>query len=215
MNKINLGLNVVLLAAVLFLFFRDQPESQSVDESQTEVAAHLQDADSLLTDSLALPGTDARIVYVDAEVLNTEYQFIIDKYEELEKEQMRIEKQVERKLRSAEERYLELESQAPTMTQSQLEQAQMELQQLQQEITEFQEKAASDFRRKEAAAQDEFFSNIRSFLQDYNKDGRYDYILTYQKGGQILLMNESYDITREVIDGLNDHYRKKQAPPAG
>ncbi len=212
MNKINLGLNVVLLAAVAYLFFRSTPDSLSetypVDTKITDTLA----VDTLFQPDDGLPvAKGARIVFVNAETLNEEYQFIVDKYEELEKEQMRIEKQIERKMRAAEERYLELESQAPTMTQSQLEQAQIELQGLQQDIGQFQERAASDFRKKEARAQEQFFKNIREYLKGLNEDGRYDYILTYQAGGQLLLANEDLDITREVVDGLNEAYNKKKA----
>lgn len=213
MNKINLGLNVVLLLAVAYLFFRSAPDTpQETDAADAEAIKTLA-VDTLLQPDDGLPvAKGARIVFVNAETLNEEYQFIVDKYEELEKEQMRIEKQIERKMRAAEERYLELESQAPTMTQSQLEQAQIELQGLQQDIAQFQERAASDFRKKEARAQEQFFKNIREYLKDLNEDGRYDYILTYQVGGQLLLANEGLDITRDVVDGLNEAYSKKKAP---
>ncbi|TVR38109.1 MAG: OmpH family outer membrane protein [Cryomorphaceae bacterium] len=212
MNKINLGLNVVLLLAVAYLFFRSAPDTpQETDAADAEAIKTLA-VDTLLQPDDGLPvAKGARIVFVNAETLNEEYQFIVDKYEELEKEQMRIEKQIERKMRAAEERYLELESQAPTMTQSQLEQAQIELQGLQQDIAQFQERAASDFRKKEARAQEQFFKNIREYLKDLNEDGRYDYILTYQVGGQLLLANEGLDITRDVVDGLNEAYSKKKA----
>jgi outer membrane protein len=212
LNKINLAMNVILLALVAFLFFRD---SDSVSESEKEVIKEeiLAEADSLkqVADTVPSIGSNARIVYVNAERLNEEYEFISEKYEELEKEQMRIENQIDRKMRAAEDRYRELEGQAPTMTPSQLEQAQMELQGLQQDIAQFQEKATSDFRRKEAKAQEDFFKNIRSFLKEYNADGRYDYILTYQVGGQILLTNEMLDISQEVIDGLNQKHRGASA----
>lgn len=210
LNKINLATNVVLLALVAFLFFRG--ESTVSDEEQLKSEEEIAASDTLADDSLDFPpmGSNARIVYVNAERLNEEYEFISEKYEELEKEQMRIENQIDRKMRAAEERYRELESQAPTMTPSQLEQAQIELQGLQQDIAQFQEKAASDFRQKETQAQEDFFNNISSFLKEFNTDGRYDYILTYQVGGQVLLSNETLDITQEVVDGLNQQYRASQ-----
>ena len=127
---------------------------------------------------------------------------------------MRIESQIERKLRAAEERYLELEAQAPSMTPTMLQDAQMELQNLQQDITRFQEQAATDFRKKEASAQEQFFGNISSFLEKLNQEGRYDYVLTYQIGGQILLANDSLNITDEVVRGLNEEYRASKQSKA-
>lgn len=207
-------MNVILLALVAFLFFQTDIVSVDADEDAQDSEELVQDADTLQEPSMPPIGSNARIVYVNAERLNEEYKFISEKYEELEKEQMRIENQIDRKMRAAENRYRELESEAPTMTPSQLEQAQVELQGLQQDIAQFQEKAASDFRKKEADAQEEFFNNIRSFLKDFNSDGRYDYILTYQVGGQILLTNDSLEITDEVIVGLNEQYEGSKATKA-
>jgi len=208
LNKVNLVFNIVLLAAVIFLFFRTQPVSSPAGEEEASIA----EKDSLSTDTTGkknIPpiGSNSRIVYVNGQTLNEEYTFIAEKYEELEKEQMRIESQIERKMRAAEERYRELESQAPTMTPSQMEQAQIELQNLQQDITRFQEKAATDFREKEAETQEAFFKNIHDYLEKFNEEGRYDYILTYQIGGQVLLANDSLDITQQVVDGLNAEYQ--------
>lgn len=212
-NKINLALNIVLLAAVAYLFFRTEPMLSTGDEPEDDVAEQLE-KDTTDQDVIPPMGSNARIVYVNAAALNEDYEFISEKYEELEKEQMRIESQIDRKMRAAEDRYRELEAEAATMTPSELEQAQVELQGLQQDITQFQDKAASDFRNKEAKTQEQFFNNISSFLEEYNSEGRYDYILTYQIGGQVLFANDSLDITEEVVRGLNEEHRASQQQPA-
>lgn len=207
LNKISLVLNIILLAAVVFLFVRifgTPPEKSPTDEQQVE-SEHVKD-------TISGPTNNSRIAYVDAAKLNEGYTFIAEKYEELEKEQMRLESQIDRKMRTAEERYRELESQAPTMTPSQLEQAQIELQTMQQDIAQFQEKVATDFRKKEAATQERFFTNIQDYLKEYNKDNKYDYILTFQIGGQVLMANDSLDITEEVMSGLNQHHESTKAP---
>jgi outer membrane protein len=204
LSKINLGINVLLLAAVAFLFFKSgQPQGDSASDSAEN--------DSLEAFEPTFLSGNSRIVYVNADSLNENYDFIAEKYEELEREQMKIETQVQRKMKAAEARYLELESQAPSMTPTQLEQAQLELQSMQLEISQLQEKLAADFRAKEAETQQVFYKNVRDYLKEYNKEGRYDYILTYQLGGQILLTNDSLDITNDVVKGLNAKYRSSKA----
>ncbi|MBQ3539337.1 MAG: OmpH family outer membrane protein [Bacteroidaceae bacterium] len=47
--------------------------------------------------------------------------------------------------------------------------------------------------------------SINNFLKDYNKAKGYDLILS-RMADNILLANESLDITKEVIDGLNERY---------
>lgn len=205
LSKINLALNVLLLAAVAFLFFRPSVDQKGGNEK----SAAESDSTNLFTPQSL--NSNSRVVFVNADSLNEKYEFIAEKYEELEREQLKIESQVQRKMKAAEERYVQLESEAAYMTPGQLEQAQMELQGLQLEITQFQEKLAADFRAKELETQQTFYKNISEYLKDYNKDGLYDFILTYQLGGQILLANDSLDITNDVIRGLNANYRNTQA----
>lgn len=205
LSKINLALNVLLLAAVAFLFFRSSPETTN----DTEKSVGEDDSSAVFTPEFL--SSNSRIVFVNADSLNEKYEFIAEKYEELEREQLKIESQVQRKMKAAEERYVQLESEAAYMTPGQLEQAQMELQGLQLEITQFQEKLAADFRQKELETQQTFYKNISQYLKEYNDGGRYDFILTYQLGGQILLANDSLDITNDVIRGLNANYRSTQA----
>jgi outer membrane protein len=205
LSKINLALNVLLLAAVAFLFFKPSTHVNSKAEK------FVNEDDSTAVFTPAFLNSNSRVVFVNADSLNEKYEFIAEKYEELEREQLKIESQVQRKMKAAEERYIELEGQAAYMTPGQLEQAQLELQGLQMEISQFQEKLAADFRKKELETQQTFYKNISQYLKEYNKDGMYDFILTYQLGGQILLANDSLDITNDVIRGLNANYRSTQA----
>lgn len=205
LSKINLALNVLLLAAVAFLFFKPSTGEVNNDKKSDDEG----DTTAIFTpESL---NSNSRVVFVNADSLNEKYEFIAEKYEELEREQLKIESQVQRKMKAAEERYIQLEAEAAYMTPGQLEQAQMELQGLQMEITQFQEKLAADFRKKELETQQTFYKNISEYLKEYNKTGMYDFILTYQLGGQILLANDSLDITNDVIRGLNANYRSTQA----
>jgi outer membrane protein len=205
LSKINLAFNILLLAAVAFLFFKPSSGVDSVDKKP----AIESDSSEVFTPEFL--NSNSRVVFVNADSLNEKYEFIAEKYEELEREQLKIESQVQRKMKAAEERYIELEGQAAYMTPGQLEQAQLELQGLQMEISQFQEKLAADFRKKELETQQTFYKNISQYLKEYNKDGMYDFILTYQLGGQILLANDSLDITNDVIRGLNAKYRSTQA----
>jgi outer membrane protein len=46
--------------------------------------------------------------------------------------------------------------------------------------------------------------NIDDYLATYNKDGKYDYILSYSRSGSILFANKALDITDDVLKGLNE-----------
>ena len=50
--------------------------------------------------------------------------------------------------------------------------------------------------------------SVINFANRYNKTYNADYILGYTKGGGILVANEKYDITQDIITGLNEEYEK-------
>ena len=59
---------------------------------------------------------------------------------------------------------------------------------------------------------EEIRKTIIDYLEGYNNNSQYDYILTYtdQPGGFILIANDSMDITNEVLAGLNANYKKNK-----
>lgn len=52
--------------------------------------------------------------------------------------------------------------------------------------------------------------SIINYLKRYNKKHNYDYILGFSKGSGILLANDSLDLTKEVLDGLNKEYKSEK-----
>jgi len=54
-----------------------------------------------------------------------------------------------------------------------------------------------------------YLGKILSFLEEYNKEKGYSYIMRHGYGSPLLVTSPSYDITTEVIDGLNAGYAKE------
>ena len=54
----------------------------------------------------------------------------------------------------------------------------------------------------------EMRDSIQAFLKVYNKTKKFDYIFSRQ-GDNILLANKKFDITNEVVAGLNKRYKAK------
>ena len=147
-----------------------------------------------------------RVAFIYGDTINENYQFLQDAQEELDKEQKVIEQRINRKLQKAEQRAMELQKQAATMTQMQVQEAQLELQNLDIEIQQFQEKLATDFRKREIELQEEYTERVNKMLDEYNADGAYDMILNFQPGGNLLWIDDAYDITNEVLEKLNRQY---------
>ncbi len=159
--------------------------------------------------------TGVRIAFIYGDSINASYQFLLDAEAELERESKLIDDRIRRKYERAEKRAAELQKEAPTMGQLEMQEAQFELQDLQIEIQEFQEKLARDFRKREVELQKDYLKRVNEFLEEYNSDGRYDIIMNFQPGGNLLWMSDSFDITADVLAGLNARYKRELAEKSG
>jgi outer membrane protein len=57
--------------------------------------------------------------------------------------------------------------------------------------------------------QNDIKSKIESFLKEFNKDKKYSYIVSYEQG-LFYFKDSTYDITADVLRGLNETYRNKR-----
>ncbi len=151
------------------------------------------------------------IAFIFGDTINDKYNFLIDARKELESEEKVMEERVNRKIQKAENRYRELQQQSTTMSQADMQEAQLELQNLDLEIRQFQETLATDYRKRETELQKEYIEKIDDFLEEFNANGHYDMIFNYQRGGNVLWVKDSFDITDSVLTQLNDRYAKGMA----
>ncbi len=73
----------------------------------------------------------------------------------------------------------------------------------QQQLMEMKQSLVDQLQMEESDMNDSIHNNLTRYLREYNKDKNYLYILGYQRGSGILLANDSLDITREILEGLN------------
>jgi outer membrane protein len=50
--------------------------------------------------------------------------------------------------------------------------------------------------------------SLTNYLEIFNADGRYDLILSNSARDNVLMAADGYDITDQVIEGLNARYKK-------
>ena len=64
----------------------------------------------------------------------------------------------------------------------------------------------SEFEMEQARINTEARDSIQAFLKDYNKTKKYDYVMI-KAGDNLLIANPKYNITSDVIKGLNKRYK--------
>ena len=53
----------------------------------------------------------------------------------------------------------------------------------------------------------QLFNKITSFLKEYNKDNKFDIVLSTQLGSTVLYAENGFDITNDVVRLLNEEYK--------
>jgi outer membrane protein len=147
-----------------------------------------------------------KIAYINVDSLEANYVVMKSKREEFKTRQEQMEAELQNAYQQMQSDAAEVQkkAQANNLTQDEYDAANKRLMQMQKSI-EARKQSLTDQLVKD---QDDFNRDLRTrldnFLNDYNKTHHYDYILSYSAGGSnVLYVNKQYDITKDVVDGLN------------
>lgn len=159
-----------------------------------------------------LSDTKGRIAYVNIDTLEAQYEYLKSKKGDFEERKKSMSGELERSQKQFQQDYVaaERKAQAGTLTEAEYETTAKRLQQMKQSL-EAREAALTEQLMKE---QDEFNKDLQkrldAFLEEYNQDKNFDYILSYSKAlGFVMLANDQLDITADVVTGMNELYKKE------
>lgn len=147
----------------------------------------------------------ARIAYVNGDTLDARYEWLKEQKTAIEKRMADAEKNLSAKeealMRDAQE--LQQKFQEGNMTQAEAEKKQSEIMQRGQKLEEEKARMGKTLGEEQKKAFNDLYANVENKLKTLSSQIGYDYILSYSRGGQILLANDSLDITKQVLDLLN------------
>lgn len=203
MKKITLWLNIVLIVAVAGIYvlhFTGKGEDQLSDVVKGE-----QDEQTI--------DRDYSIAYVNIDTLISEYQFFVDKRDQLNEKMGESEAELQIKSRDFEREVRTFQEQVNkgliTRTKAQL--LQQELAQKEQQLYATRDNIAQELSEEEQVMLRQGLDRIMKFLEEYNKEYNYKYILSQTFGSQVLYADKSLNITSDVLNGLNEKYQKENS----
>ena len=92
------------------------------------------------------------------------------------------------------------------LTRERAEQEQQRLLQKQQELQELDARLSQELMNEQQKLNEQLRDTVVAQLKVFNKDKGYQIIYSNTLGDNILLANDIYDITAEVLDYLNKNY---------
>lgn len=199
MNKIfskvvKSGVGLALIVAVASC--NNKPESKSADTVKPEAKES------------AISNTGG-IVYVNSDSLLTNYEYFKEIKAKFEGKSKTAEADLKDKGAAFQREVAAYQQSANTMSADQRAQTEQRLARKQQELQAYQQNAGSALQGEEAKENEKLYNKVAEYLKIHAKDKGYKMVLTYSKGNSsILFADESLDVTKEVITGLNEAYNK-------
>lgn len=150
------------------------------------------------------------IAYVNLDSLEAKYEFFKDRKAAFEKTQASMEAEIQRLSKSFQNEVaaFQKKAQSGTLTQSEGQELEQRLAKMQQNVETRSQNLSMELMKEQEKFNNELQAKLDTFLQEYNADEKYDFIFSHVKGTTLLWANEAYDITKEVVDGLNTRYRE-------
>ncbi len=162
-------------------------------------------------DSAATGGL--KIAYVEVDSLMTQYEFCKEFTLILQKKSNNARNTLNSKgqaLQNAMANFQQKLNNNGFTSREQAESQQAAIQRQQQSLQELQARLESELAQETQKYNEALRDSLMHLLNDYNKDKKYDLILTKQ-GDNILYAAPRFDITKDIINGLNKRYKKMPA----
>jgi len=212
MNKnISVLLNVVLLIAVAVLYyfhFSSQNTCSDTGISGTDSAA--------ITNPKVMAPKEikaSKIVFINSDVLNEKYDFVKDLTASAQSRQQKLESAYQSKAQKLQQDYADFQQKASQglLSENQSNAAQEDLMKRKESLDQMESQLQALVEEIQKS-NEEVRQTVIDYVKEYNKNGQYNFILTYTEGpgGVVLLANDSLDITAEIIEGLNAQYKAKK-----
>ena len=154
-------------------------------------------------------GNGVKIAYVEVDSLMTQYEFCKEFSLILQKKSNNARNTLNAKgqqLQSAMVNFQQKLQNNGFTSREQAESQQAAIQRQQQSLQELQVRLENELASETQKYNDALRDSLQHFLKDYNKDKAFDLILTKQ-GDNILYAAKRFDITNDVINGLNKRYK--------
>ena len=201
-GKISLGVTSVLAILVAVLWFKVSGLS-AVNTKEESV----QIAPAFAGEGGPRPTV---VAFVNGDSLNTKYNFIVEKSRDLDQKMTAAEERVKKEYAPRQAQYeqnMRYAQEHPDMSQTEAAALQQDMERLQIEMDEIQQREVGVLQKKEAQLQEELLSRVNQYLAKFTQERGIDYVINKQSEFQVLLFgNADYDITSEVIAGLNAEY---------
>lgn len=196
MNRIQIIINALLIAAVSFLTYQLY-ECKKDCKSPAGMPV------------ISTSGSSPAIVYLSTDTLLEQYPYYDQLKKSFERKHDSLDKVMSGKMKALENEIKAYQDKAPGMTDEQRQKEEERLYRKQQDFGKMRQALLDELSEEEDKIMNNIYKDLSDVLKEYNKTRGYHFILGYQKGSGILLANDSLNITKEIIEAVNAKDKKQ------
>ena len=188
-------LNGFLGMALMLLFAQCTPQNNTTTTTAAPAAAN--------------STASMKIAYVEIDSLLTKYRFCTDLNEMMVRKEENIRTTLNEKAKKLDVAMREFQRKIENngfVSQESAQQQQSRLIKQQQDLQALQEKLAKELSDENLKNNLQLRDSIKSFIQIYNQSEGYTFIFSNSGFDNLLYADKAYNITEEIVEGLNARY---------
>jgi len=159
--------------------------------------------------SSALAAGGVKVAYFEIDSIQNSYNFFKDVREALQAKDVENAKQLTGLKNAFAIKYQELQKNGQFLSQAEIGARQQELAQLEKNYTNREQQLASEMQEESFKRLQEVKQKIEAFLVNYNKNKEFAYIFS-SNPDLMYYKDTAYDITSDIVKGLNAEYKPKK-----
>jgi outer membrane protein len=194
MKNLSLVLNAVLLIAVAVLYF-----------------LHFSGGSSGKSSSGAVDIKDLKIAYINSDSVLKYYDFFKVNREKLETKGKRLDQDLKNRATAYQSDVEAYQRNANNLTPNQYRAIEEDLGKKRQNLQMYQESLSQELMADQEKLTKELYSHITSYLKKYGQENGLQVVMKYDASSDVLYGADALDISKIVIDGLNQAYKSEQS----
>ncbi len=193
MKNALLFINVVLICLVGYLYYlhfhSDKKENTHAIENNSNASVP----------------NNFKVAYIDLDSLQNNYTYYKKVKADFERKQSAANDEIGNIQKKYQNRAMQLQQNGSTMSQQEQQSAVQEINKMQQDLQQKKQEIDNELYNYNSKMKEDILNRIQNFLKQYNKDGKYAYIFSYEPGF-MFYKDSTLNITPDVIAGLNNEY---------
>lgn len=190
----------ILVIAVVALFFLHFKYHKQLDQISDKVRINDTSANRSL-----------RIAYVDLDSIQEKYIYYKEKMKEFDKRKENADRDLNSSFQKIENERVAFVQRGNAITQVEAEAFERDYTRKMQNLESQKRNMENQIQEEGIKTMDDLKHRINDFLEKYNQTEGYSYIFSYSSGLNVLFYKDkAYNITNEVVDGLNEAYKQAQ-----